>query len=134
MTIAAIIASSLDAALAQVPGLPHGLTAAAANNAATLLRGDIVTTLVEVARSTGAGEVSITIRPSGHYSVRVIANTASAAGDIAALLGMGAPTIVHNGDRQWSVSESGDWEAGDYVAVLGPSSPLCQCHGIERAA
>lgn len=129
MTITAIISESVRAALEQVaPSCNGGLVSkATAANAAQALRNDPVLVWVEMARAIGVAEVSVTIRPSGHYSVRLTCSSVGEVADMAALLGLSEPHEVNNGERQWHVSESGDWETGNYVCVLGPSTPICGC-------
>jgi len=128
-TITAIIAASVRAALEQVaPSCNVDLVSrAAAANAAQALRGDPVPAWVEMVRAIGVSDVSVAVRPGGHYNARLVCSSVSAATDVAVMLGLGAPTLVNNGERQWHVSEGGDWETGDYVCVLGPSEVMCGC-------
>jgi hypothetical protein len=128
VTITSIIAESVKAALDQVAPTANVdlISKAIAANAAQSLRTDPVPAWVEMVRAIGAAEVTVTVRPDG-YSARIVCESVSAAADIATLLGLGAPVQVNNGERQWHVSEGGDWETGDYVCVLGPSEVMCGC-------
>jgi len=135
MSITSIITASIRAALEQVaPSCNVDLVArAAAANAAQALRNNPIPAWVEMARAVGAAEVSVTLRQDGHYSARLACSTVNEAADVTILLGLPGPVVVNNGERQWHVSEAGDWETGDYVCVLGPSVPMCQCAGKRVA-